>query len=498
MSRRSHVLVAAASLCTVAGLSSNADAGTAIALYNPWNHGTELLGYSGITINEQASNRVELAHQWLYPRLGDLSDTDFNSFEPFYASGSGGVHVNSNWNLQDYGSYVRHYNSPLTQSPYRNLHLIPLSQVSASQWNYFDPIAVQSSALGSPGFLNNSGVANFSSSYVDTGIGSATGSIGSNGEIKLNVDIVRSVQGATPVAEGALQGTYTDTFQVNGPGPTVQSTVSFAARATAPILDFSKGDFFTYAVGYQASIYEVRQEEVGLPGGPQRVVHEHWTASDFYWMDARLVDAIPDPLTAVPDTLRIKSIGREPPSEAGVTKTQVVLEAYPGEEIFDEEGNSLGYEPDTPYAFMDVRERTFDLLTEGYPVYDDPLMPFLSSTTSGETRYNPATGLLELVPEVFLPTGVDLHLMVNFFVIAGCSDVGLAACDFGIDGSHTAGIGIKFADPEVSLSSLNGFSFPQTALVPEPETYALMLGGLALIGVAARRRSHGVAESTKS
>jgi hypothetical protein len=488
MSRRSHVLVVAASLCAMAGLSSNAHAGTAIALYNPWNHGTALPGLSGVFVNEQAANRVELAHQWLYPRLGDLSDTDFNSFEPFYVGGAASVFVNIPWNLQNYGSFVRHYNSPLTQSPYRNLHLIPMSQVSVNQWNYFDPISVQSSALGSPGFTNNAGVAQFASSYVDTGIGSAAGSIGANGEIKLNVDIVRSLQGATPVAEGALQGTYTDTFQVNGPGPTVQATVSFAARATAPVLDFSKGDFFTYAVGYQASIYEVRQQDVGLPGGPQRVVHEHWAASDFYWMDARLVDAIPDPLTVVPDTLRIKSIGRVPPSEPGVTKSQVVLESYPGEEIYDDDGNFLGYEPDTPYAFMDVRERSFDLLTDGLPVYDDPLMPFLSGTTSGETRYNPATGLLELVPEVLLPTGVDLHLMVNFFVIAGCSDVGFAACDFGIDGSHTAGIGIKFADPEVSLSSLNGFSYPQTALVPEPETYALMLGGLALIGWVAKRR----------
>lgn len=488
MSHRSHVLVAAASFCAVAGLSSHAHAGTAIALYNPWNHGTALPGLSGVLVNEQAANRVELAHAWLYPRLGDLSDTDFNSFEPFYAGGAASVFVNIPWNLQDYGSFVRHYNSPLTQSPYRNLHLIPVSQVSVNQWNYFDPLSVQSSALESPGFAINGGVAQFASGYVDTGIGSAAGSIGTNGEIKLNVDIVRSIQGATPVAEGALQGTYTDTFKVTGPGPTVQATVSFAARATAPILDFSKGDFFTYAVGYQASIYEVRQEEVGLPGGPRSVVHEHWAASDFYWMDARLVDAVPDPLTVVPDTLRIKSIGREPPSEPGVTKSQVVLESYPGEEIYDDEGNFLGYEPDIPYAFMDVRERPFDLLTEGFPVYDDPLVPFLSGTTSGEIRYNPVTDLLEMVPEVFLPTGVNLHLVVNFFVIAGCSDRGFAACDVHIDGSHTAGIGIKFANPEVSLSSANGFRYPQTALVPEPETYALMLGGLALIGCVAKRR----------
>jgi hypothetical protein len=104
----------------------------------------------------------------------------------------------------------------------------------------------------------------------------------------------------------------------------------------------------------------------------------------------------------------------------------------------------------------------------------------------------------ELVPEVLLPTGVDQHLMVNFFLIAGCSDLGLAACDFGIDGSHTAGIGIKFTNPEASLSSLNGFSYPQSALVPEPETYALMLFGPALMGVVAQRRSRGVAENTKS
>jgi hypothetical protein len=382
---------------------------------------------------------------------------------------------------------VRHYVSPLTQSPYRNLHLIPESQVSVNQWNFFDPISVQSSAVGSPGFTNNAGVAQFSSAVVDTGIGSAAGSIGANGEIKLNVDIVRSIEGATPVAEGALQGTYTDTFQVNGPGPTVRATVSFAARATAPVLDFSKGDFYTYAVGYQASIYELRQEGTGQ-GAPQRVLHEHWAASDFYWMDARLRDDIPDGLGGLPDTLRIQSIGREPPNEAGVTKTQTVLESYPGEEIYDDEGNFLGYEPDTPYAFMDVRTRTFDLPSEGYPVYDDPVMPFVSGTTSGEIRYNPATGLLEMVPEVFLPTGVDLQLMVNFFVMAGCSDRGFAACDVHIDGSHTAGIGIKFADPGVTLSSVNGFSFPQTALVPEPETYALMLGGLALIGWVAKHR----------
>lgn len=479
MLHRSHLFVSVTLLCLIAGVSSNAEAGTAIGLYNPWNHGTPLpvLG-GGVFVNEQASDRVNRAHQWLFPRLGDLSDTDYNSFEPFYAGDAGAVHVNSPWNLQDYGSYVRHYISPLTQSPYRNLHLVPVSQVSVNQWNYFDPISVQSSALGSPGFTNNAGVANFSSSYVDTGIGSASGSISPTGEIKLNVDIVRSIPGATPVAEGALQGTFTDTFLVYGPTPTVQATVSFAARATAPVLDFSKGDYFSYAVGYQASIYEVRQEDAG------RVIHEHWAASDFYWADARLTASISGGL---PDTLRIESIGREPPSQAGVTKTQVVLEAEPGEEIFDDDGNSIGFEPDIPYAFKDVREMPFDFLA-GFPVYDDPLMPFSSGTTSGEVRYNPATGLLEMVPEVFLPTGVDLQLMVNFFVMAGCSDHGSAACDFGIDGSHTAGIGISFSNPEVTMLSMNGFSYPQSAPVPEPETYAFMLSGLALLGWLAKRR----------
>ena len=79
--------------------------------------------------------------------------------------------------------------------------------------------------------------------------------------------------------------------------------------------------------------------------------------------------------------------------------------------------------------------------------------------------------------------------MVNFFVVAGCSDLGTASCEITIDGSQTAGFGIKFADAAVTLSSESGFAFPQTALaVPEPQTGAMLLGGLALLGWRMRRR----------
>ncbi len=478
--RRRHVLVASASLCLLAGLPSAATAGVAIQLFNPYNHGVGA-GPGNPGVNELGTDRVPIAHRILFPSLGDLGDTDFVNFAPFYVNPTTSVYMGHHHSLDNFNSYQVLNVNPFA-SNYRNLH-IP-SYPSGSSYAYFDPITWGSSSMGSPGFSANAGTLNLTSPNVDTGVGSAAGSISSNGEMKLKVD-VRLSGGfeATPVAEGALQGTFTDKFTVNGTGPSAAATISFAARASAPALDFTDGDFYNYAVGYQMAVYEratvFDQDEDGNPvaGTGRPGIKEHWGDRGFYWMDARLER---DAFTQLPDNIRIESLGDAPPGVEGVDYVKEVIDRAPT--------YGQGYLSE-PIAYKYIREIPVDFTDPASLQFDDPMMPFSKTSISGKYEVDIFGNIGPRLGDISLPTGVELELVVNFFVITGCSDLGAKTCEISIDGSHTAGFGIKFADPTVTLSSQSGFAYPAQA-VPEPETYALMLGGLVLLGLTAKRRKH--------
>lgn len=475
--RRRHALVASTSLCLLAGLPSTAAAGVAMVLFNPYNHG---LGAGGgnLGVNELGRDRVPIAHSILFPSVGDLGDTDYVSFAPFYVNPTNSVYVGHTWSLDNYKSYEVLNVNP-NASTYQNLHIS--SYPSASSYAYFDPIAWGSSALGSPGYSNNAGTFGLTSPNVDTGVGSAAGTVSSNGEMKLRVDILRSGIGGTPVAEGALQGTFTDKFTVNGTSPAAAATITFAARASAPTLDFTDGDFYNYGVGYQMAVYErttvyPTDEESGAIIGPGKPgIKEHWSDRGFYWMDARLER---DPMTSSPENIRIESLGDAPPGVEGVDYLKEVIDIAP---TYGQGGN------DVPIAYKYIRNIPVDFTDPASFQFDDPMMPFSKTSISGKYEVDIFGNIGPRLGDIELPTGVELELVVNFFVIAGCSDAGFATCEISIDGSHTAGFGIKFADPTVTLASQSGFAYPAQA-VPEPETYALMLSGLAMLGWVAKRR----------
>ena len=466
---RTHALLTSASLCLLLANPLKALAEVAIGLYNPFNH-----GFMGV--NEIAEDRARVIHRMMFPSLGGLSDTDYRFFSPFYADpATDGFLYASYYNLDNYRSYIEPNPNP-GRSPYLNVHITgPASGNSP----YFDPIERGVSDGNTRNYT-------LDSPRVDTGIGTATGSINSLGQISLQVGVKQSGgPEATPVAEGALQGTYRDKFTVNGSGPTAAAKVSFSAHATAPTLDFSKGDFYNYGVGYQLAVYERTtthiQDEDGNPVGPELpAIKEYWSDSGLYWMDARLKR---DPFTNLPDSIHIESLGDAPPGVAGVDYQRQDAEYV--DPVFGSCANGL--ETPTCGGYLYTRDIAIDPADVLHASYDDPMMPFSKTSISGQFVFNPVTGQFVRIGDIELPTGVELELMVNFFVVAGCSDLGFKNCEISIDGSHTAALGIEFTDPTVSMTSQSGFTFPQTVAVPEPGTYAMMLAGLALLGFAVRR-----------
>ena len=372
MSIRRNFLASATSCCLLAGAQTPAGAGVLIELSNPFNH-----GYMGV--NELGSNRLSVVHSLLYPSIGSLIDTDYVHFQPYYGAPSNNLYVGAAWSLDNFVSYEVPNKNPFA-SAYRNLHL-PTYTLGAST-AYFDLLARGSSNAGSPGFSANGGTFSLTTPNVDTGIGSAAGSVSANGEMKLKVDIKRSGFGGTPVAEGALQATYTDKFTVNGAGPSAAATISFGARASAPRLDFSDGDFYNYAVGYQVAVFQRVMlpdgyDEDGNPSGTLRPgIREHWADTGFYWMDARLVRDAQTQLR--PEKVRIESLGEPPPGVEGVDFTKEVI----GEDLSFKYIREIAYDPNDPLGLL----------------YDDPMMPFDKSSVSGKYVLNPVTGQFVAAP----------------------------------------------------------------------------------------------------
>lgn len=59
---------------------------------------------------------------------------------------------------------------------------------------------------------------------------------------------------------------------------------------------------------------------------------------------------------------------------------------------------------------------------------------------------------------------------------------------YGLEGCCDGGQQVQFSANGGAFQSFSANTLQLTAAVPEPETYAMMLGGLGLVGVAARRR----------
>ncbi len=320
--------------------------------------------------------------------------------------------------------------------------------------------------------------------------GTAIARITPEGDIKLRVSIdnPNSTIGSTPVAEAALQGTINDTFVLNlATDDPVNATLTASVDAVAPILDFAKARFYSYGVGFQASVFRrttFGDTELGkfilndplfeglydpevfdLPA-----IEEYWSASGFYWMDARM-DVPFGPLD--PYQVRIESLGLQPPDMPGVTETKVPFPIGT-----DGDGNPiLNQNEYNKY----IREFEFPgpLLSEPEDlVYDDPMMPFK---------------VLASDPNILLPTNTPLEIVVNFFVQAGVGleNVPFVDTGFFIDGSNTASVGIQIDDPNVQLVSTSGFNYRQVA-VGIPETSSLVMScmvSLVLAGWTLRQRA---------
>lgn len=429
-------LIAAVSTLLAA---STAQASVSISLFNPFNH-----GYLGV--NEISSERIPLAERLLSPDPFDLSDTDYIHFSPWYGFTPFGVYDDRSFDLKDYVSVVRPYTNPHA-SPYRNLHLVSsdlefAGQVVIGSSKYFSLLERQSTMLGSPGFTSNGGTFQLSSSHVDTGLGSASGTVSANGRIALRVDIDASGSGS-PVSEGAIQATFHDVVTLTGSAPTAQVNLSFLAHAVAPQLDMLTGDFYSYAVGYEVALFAPTTVP-GRLGNPSEGILEYWADRGFYWMDARGRAN----LQTGDRWVEVDSIGKRPAGRQGIDYVALALPS----------GGTTFFRS-IPYTLANH-------------VVTDTSMPYVSMVNSGA---------------VTVPTGVPLQFVVNFFVMAGCSD-SASSCHMTMDATQTAQPGLQVLTPGVTVQSQSGFSLPTSAL-PEPgEAPMLVAGVLALASAAARRR----------
>ena len=100
------------------------------------------------------------------------------------------------------------------------------------------------------------------------------------------------------------------------------------------------------------------------------------------------------------------------------------------------------------------------------------------------------TGIFEIKRGALCPAGPRLGSRTA----AGCSAATLSFSAAGAQVNYsTTGI-FNFVQGgtarfQLNVATLEGMAdFPAVAPIPEPSTYALMIGGLALVAVAARRR----------
>lgn len=420
-----------------------------------------------------------------------------------------------------------------------------------TEFGLFAPRRLVTSADAGSALSENGGTVSFAreNNFSSTDFGRARGTITPQGEIKLRLDLnpnqyVATVPSFGP-AEAVIQGSYASQLIIDAVTPTntVEADLSFGARVTAPVLDFRLRDFYSYGVGYSVAVIERRayedtaawqqqvdfyrenaftfgiseeqlaemtEEELLEIADPDMLLQrqapaiiEHWSARGLYWMEARQ-DTPPSGFG--PRHVRIESIGSTPPPDTvglfgnyaydgGITATDIALEGLPGTRPEGPEGDNAPIE--TATLLKHVREFSYDPNQDPVPdafgnlpwIYRDPMMPFAQYVE--ETAVLPTQTVLEVVANFFIAGAVGREFV-------GSCPVNTSSCgvsedpDFIIDGSHTAGFGIGFRDPGITVLSSNGFSFPTRALptvVPLPAAWPLF--ACALGGLAWRTRRRG-------
>jgi len=133
------------------------------------------------------------------------------------------------------------------------------------------------------------------------------------------------------------------------------------------------------------------------------------------------------------------------------------------------------------------------------PVFDPA--PTGSYTLNGSRSFKSSENFSEVIDfDVFVQADRPVTVSMGAGVSAGIGLIygtppgtlnGIAAGDF----LHTGKlIAVKLFDSfgneitDASLLSESGFDYLNVSAVPEPSTYALMLAGIGLVGLAARRR----------
>ena len=114
-----------------------------------------------------------------------------------------------------------------------------------------------------------------------------------------------------------------------------------------------------------------------------------------------------------------------------------------------------------------------------------PLAPAALNFSAAGTNFSSLTPLLQ---QTFFVgdglTGDGTGARQTFFVPVGATRLYLGLADAcGYSGSPSC-----FSDNSGSFTVVTTGGMPLVAAVPEPETYALMLGGLAMLGTTLRRR----------
>lgn len=548
-------------------------AGTAIGIYDIFNRGV-IPFTEGVPVSDLREDRLDVIHRDLAPRrfYRPRFDSSEGGFTPYYtypalstayATSDSSSEQYPAWQFASPSAFNNPFVDPQTLREagrnfgYLNVHVQPGLPGSftpgpgpLTEFGLFAPRGLVTSADPGSELSENGGTVRFAreNTFTSTDFGRGRGTITPEGEIKLRLDLNPNQYVATTPsfgpAEAVIQGSYASQLIIDAVTPTntVAADMSFGARVTAPALDFSKRDFYSYGVGYSVAVFERRayentpawqqlvnfykehadtfgvsqeqlaemtEEEFLEIADPEMLLQreapaiiEHWSARGLYWMEARQ----DKPASGIgPRVVRIESIGSTPPPDTvgpfgnyaydgGITVTEIPLEGLPGTMFDGPESEESTIE--TPTLLKHVREFSYDPQRDPIPdaagnlpwIYKDPMMPF--SQYVEETALLPTQTVLEVVANFFIAGAVGREFIGSCPVNTTCGPL-TGVPDFIIDGSHTAGFGIGFSDPGITVLSSNGFSFPARALptvVPLPAAWPLFACAVGGLGWRARRR----------